>query len=80
MRFIGVIDIAAGRTGTMEEMTILMMLKKINDLMCRRASTDLEQVNLTLMRLHENDKEEVSLRQLEHQFEAAQAAMAGILT
>ena len=64
----------------MEEMTILMMLKKINDLMCRRASTDLEQVNLTLMRLHENDKEEVSLRQREHQVEAAQAAMAGILT
>lgn len=80
MRFIGVIDTAAGRTGTMEEMTILMMLKKINDLMCRRASTDLEQVNLTLMRLHENDKEEVSFRQLAHQFEAAQAAMAGILT
>ena len=80
MRFIGVIDTAAGRTGTMEEMTILMMLKKINDLMCRRASTDLEQVNLTLMRLHENDKEEVSLKQLAHQFEAAQAAMAGILT
>ena len=58
MRFIGVIDTAAGRTGTMEEMTILMMLKKINDLMCRRASTDLEQVNLTLNRLYQHMMEE----------------------
>lgn len=58
MRFIGVIDTAAGRTGTMEEMTILMMLKKINDLMCRRASTDLEQVNLTLTRLYQHMMEE----------------------
>lgn len=58
MRFIGVIDIAAGRTGTMEEMTILMMLKKINDLMCRRASADLEQVNLTLNRLYQHMMEE----------------------
>lgn len=58
MRFIGVIDTAAGRTGSMEEMTILMMLKKINDLMCRRASTDLEQVNLTLNRLYQHMMEE----------------------
>lgn len=58
MRFIGVIDTAAGRTGSMEEMTILMMLKKINDLMCRRASTDLEQVNLTLNRLYQYMMEE----------------------
>lgn len=42
----------------MEEMTILMMLKKINDLMCRRASTDLEQVNLTLNRLYQHMMEE----------------------
>lgn len=58
MRFIGVIDTAAGRTGSMEEMTILMMLKKINDLMCRSASTDLEQVNLTLNRLYQHMMEE----------------------
>ncbi len=58
MRFIGVIDTAAGRTGSMEEMTILMMLKKINDLMCRRASADLEQVNLTLNRLYQHMMEE----------------------
>lgn len=58
MRFIGVIDTAAGRTGSMEEMTILMMLKKINDLMCRRASTNLEQVNLTLNRLYQYMMEE----------------------
>lgn len=58
MRFIGVIDTAAGRTGSMEEMTILMMLKKINDLMCRRASADLEQVNLTLNRLYQYMMEE----------------------
>lgn len=55
----------------MEEMTIPMMLKKINDLMYSRANADLEQMNLTLaqmhvlIRLHENDKEEVPLEKYE---------------
>lgn len=69
----------------MEELTIAMMLKKLNDEMNKRANADLERQNLTFSQMHvliylyRSDKEEIPLKELERRFHVAQATMAGIV-
>jgi DNA-binding MarR family transcriptional regulator len=69
----------------MEEMTIAMMLKKVNDELYKKANAELQKNNLTFSQMHvliylsRSEKNDVPLKELEKKFQVAQATMAGIV-
>jgi DNA-binding MarR family transcriptional regulator len=62
------------------------MLKKINDQMYKKANQELQKHNMTFSQIHvlfsldQAEKNTLSLKELEKQFEVAQATMAGLVS